>query len=85
MKYQIYYGKHMLTEIKGVEAAWEAYSLICKLADRFGRVASLVDGETGEVISSSDGWDGDPDLEEDYEPDLEEGFDPYMGCYSDDC
>lgn len=79
MKYYIYIESRMVAEVEGCEAAWEIYRKTCELADLLGEIAHLVDGETGEIIQSSDDWD-------DYdEPDLEMGFDPYMGCYSDDC
>jgi hypothetical protein len=81
MKYYIYIENRMVAEVEGTEFAWEAYRKTCELADLLGEVAHLVDGETGEVIESSDEFD-------DYEPDgidSDMGFDPYMGCYSDDC
>ena len=83
MKYYIYIENRMVAEVEGNEFAWEAYSKTCELADMLGEIASLVDGETGEVIESSDDWD---DCDEDYEPDVDEcGFDPYEGCYTYDC
>lgn len=78
MKYYIYIENRMVAEVEGSEFAWEVYRKTCELADLLGEVANLVDGETGEVIESSD--------EEDYEPDVDEcGFDPYEGCYTYDC
>ena len=78
MKYYIYIENRMVVEVEGSEIAWEVYRKTCELADLLGEVANLVDGETGEVIESSD--------EEDYEPDVDEcGFDPYEGCYTYDC
>ena len=78
MKYDIYIENRMVAEVEGSEFAWEVYRKTCELADLLGEVANLVDGETGEVIESSD--------EEDYEPDVDEcGFDPYEGCYTYDC
>lgn len=82
MKYRIYIENRMALKVEGCEAAWEVYRKSCELADLLGEIAHLVDGETGEVIASSDDWD---DCDDGYEPDLEMGFDPYMGCYSDDC
>lgn len=82
MKYFIYIENRMVAEVEGDEFAWEAYRKTCELADLLGETASLVDGETGEVIQYSDEWD------DDYEPDdidSDMGFDPYMGCFSDDC
>ena len=81
MKYYIYIENRMVAEVKGCEIAWEVYRKTCELADLLGEIAYLVDGETGEVIESSDNW-------EDCEPadiDSDMGFDPYMGCFSDDC
>ena len=83
MKYYIYIENRMVAEVEGNEFAWEAYHKTCELADMLGEIASLVDGETGEVLESSDDWD---DYDEDYEPDVDEcGFDPYEGCYTYDC
>lgn len=81
MKYHIYIDNRMALKVEGYEVAWEVYRKSCELADLLGEIAHLVDGETGEVIESSDDWD-------DYEPadiDSDMGFDPYMGCFSDDC
>ena len=81
MKYRIYIKNRMIAEVEGCEAAWEVYSKTCELADLLGEIADLVDGESGEVITSYDNLD-------DYEPDnidSDMGFDPYMGCFSDDC
>lgn len=83
MKYHIYIENRMVAEVSGVEFAWEVYRKTCELADMLGEITNLVDGETGEIIESSDGWSGfEP---EDCPPDCEMGYDPYMGCYSDDC
>lgn len=82
MKYYIYIENRMVAEVEGNEFAWEAYRKTSELADMLGEIAHLVDGETGEVLESSDDWD---DYDEDYEPDLEMGFDPYEGCYTYDC
>lgn len=85
MKYYIYIENRMVAEVKGAEIAWEVYRKTCELADLLGEVANLVDGETGEIIESSDDWD---DYDKDYESadiDSDMGFDPYMGCFSDDC
>ena len=82
MKYFIYIENRMVAEVEGDEFAWEVYRKTCDLADLLDETASLVDGETGEVIQYSDDWD------DDYEPadiDSDMGFDPYMGCFSDDC
>lgn len=83
MKYYIYIENRMVAEVEGNEFAWEVYRKTCELAEMLGQIANLVDGETGEVIESSDDWD---DYDEDYEPDYDEcGFDPYAGCYTYDC
>lgn len=82
MKYYIYIENRMIAEVEGSEAAWVAYHKTCELADLLDETANLVDGETGEVIESSD------DYNENCEPadiDSDMGFDPYMGCFSDDC
>lgn len=81
MKYYIYIENRMVAEVEGVEFAWEVYRKTCEPADLLCEIANLVDGETGEVIESSDDW-------EDYEPaDIDDdiGFDPYEGCYTYDC
>ena len=79
MKYYIYIENRMVAEVEGSEFAWEVYRKTDELAEMLGQIANLVDGETGEVIESSDYWD-------DYEPDADEcGFDPYEGCYTYDC
>lgn len=81
MKYFIYIENRMIAEVEGCEFVWEVYRKTCELADLLGEVANLVDGETGEVIESSDGWS---DCESaDIDSDM--GFDPYIGCFSDDC
>ena len=83
MKYYIYIENRMVAEVEGNEFAWEAYRKTSELADMLGEIAHLVDGETGEILESSDDWD---DYDEDYEPDYDEcGFDPYEGCYTYDC
>ena len=85
MKFYIYIENRMVTEVEGVEFAYEVYHKTAELADLLGEIANLVDGETGEVIESSDDWD---DYDKDYEPadiDSDMGFDPYLGCMTDDC
>lgn len=42
-------------EIDGLEAAWDAYHKAVPFAKAIGAIVDLVDGETGEVIESSDG------------------------------
>ena len=82
MKFYIYIENRMVAEVEGYEFAWEVYLKAYELADLLGEVANLVDGETGEVIESSD---EDYDYDEPADIDSDMGFDPYMGCFSDDC
>lgn len=82
MKYFIYIENRMVAEVEGDEFVWEVYNKTCEVADLLGEVANLVDGETGEVIESSD---EDYDYDESADIDSDMGFDPYMGCFSDDC
>lgn len=82
MKFYIYIENRMVAEVEGYEFAWEVYRKAYELADLLSEVANLVDGETGEVIESSD---EDYDYDEPADIDSDMGFDPYMGCFSDDC
>lgn len=82
MKFYIYIENRMVAEVEGYEFAWEVYRKAYELADLLGEIANLVDGETGEVIESSD---EDYDYDEPADIDSDMGFDPYMGCFSDDC
>ena len=82
MKFYIYIENRMVAEVEGYEFAWEVYRKAYELADLLGEVANLVDGETGEVIESSD---EDYDYDEPADIDSDMGFAPYMGCFSDDC
>lgn len=83
MKFYIYITNKEIAEVEGIDYAYEVYRKTCELADLLGLVAHLVDGETGEVLESSDDED---EGESDYEPDVDEtGFDPYEGCYTYDC
>ena len=83
MKFYIYISNKEIAEVEGIEYAYEVYRKTCELADLLGLVAHLVDGETGEVLESSDDED---EGESDYEPDADEvGFDPYEGAYTYDC
>lgn len=82
MKFYIYIENRMIAEVDGYEFAWEVYRKAYELADLLGEVANLVDGETGEVIESSD---EDYDYDEPADIDSDMGFDPYIGCFSDDC
>ena len=81
MKFYIYITNKEIAEVEGIDYAYEVYRKTCELADLLGLVAHLVDGETGEVLESSDDED-----EGDYEPDADEvSFDPYEGAYTYDC
>ena len=51
MKYYIYIENRMVAEVEGSEFAWEAYRKTCELADLLGEIASLVDGETGDLLA----------------------------------
>ena len=82
MKFYIYIENRIVAEVEDYEFAWEVYRKAYELADLLGEVANLVDGETGEVIESSD---EDYDYDEPADIDSDMGFDPYMGCFSDDC
>ena len=77
MKYYVYIENDMVAEVEGIQFATKAYREVCELVPN--SIVSLVDGNTGEVIESSDDLEG-------YEPDYDEcGFDPYEGCYTYDC
>ena len=81
MKFYIYIKNRFVAEVEGCEAAYAAYTKATELADMVGETVHLVDGETGEIIASSDEfWDEEPS-----DANLECGFDPYAGCYTDDC
>ena len=83
MKYYIYIDNQMIAEVSGDEASYMCYEAAMTIAEMTGRIAHLVNGETGEVLTSSDDYD---DYDRDYEPDYDEcGFDPYAGCYTGDC
>ena len=83
MKFYIYITNKEIAEVEGIDYAYEVYRKTSELADLLGLVAHLVDGETGEVLESSDDED---EGESDYEPDVDEsGFDPYEGAYTYDC
>lgn len=69
MKFMVYIENRMVTEVSGLDFAYEVYAKASELAEMIGEIANLVDGETGEVIASSDDWD---DYDRDYEPDCNE-------------
>ena len=54
MKFYIYISNNEIAEVEGIECAYEVYRKTSELADLLGDIANLVDGETGEVIESSD-------------------------------
>lgn len=66
MKFMVYIENRMVAEVSGLDFAYEVYVKASELAEMIGEIANLVDGETGEVIASSDDWD---DYDRDYEPD----------------
>ena len=84
MKFYIYISNRMVAELFGCESAYAAYLKATEIADLTGETAHLVDGETGEVITSSDERYND-ELDAYEDANLECGFDPYAGCYTDDC
>lgn len=80
----IYINGNAIGEIRGYEAAWNAYRKAVALCELVNVGCDLIDAETGEVIESFD-YDAE-ELEDTGEPyDLEYGFDPYEGCYTYDC
>lgn len=83
MKFMIYIENRMIAEVSGMDFAYEVYAKASELAEMIGEIANLVNGETGEVIASSDDWD---DYDEDYKPDYDEyGFGPFVKYYTSDC
>ena len=79
MKFMVYIENRMIAEVSGSDFAYEVYAKASELAEMIGEIAHLVDGETGEVIESSD---EDYDYDEPADIDSDMGFDPYMGCFS---
>ena len=69
MKFMVYIENRMVAEVSGLDFAYEVYVKASELAEMIGEIANLVDGETGEIIASSDDWD---DYDRDYEPDCNE-------------
>lgn len=69
MKFMVYIENRMVAEVSGLDFAYEVYAKASELAEMIGEIANLVDGETGEVIASSDDYD---DYDRDYEPDCGE-------------
>lgn len=85
MKFYVYLSNKVIAEVEGVEAGYEAYRHAEAIADMVGECASLVDGETGEILA--DNWDEDEESDplEPFDDYCECGFDPYGGCYTFDC
>ena len=57
MKFMIYIENRMIGEVSGMDFAYEVYEKAAELGEMIGDTVHLVDGETGEVIASSDDWD----------------------------
>lgn len=56
MKFIIYIENRMIAEVSGMDFAYEVYAKAVMLAEMIGEIASLVDGNTGEIIISSDDY-----------------------------
>ena len=56
MKFMIYIENRMIGEVSGMDFAYEVYEKAAKLGEMIGDTVHLVDGETGEVIASSNNW-----------------------------
>lgn len=56
MKFIIYIENRMIAEVSGMDFAYEVYAKTIELAEMIGEIASLVDGNTGEIIASSDDY-----------------------------
>ena len=69
MKFMVYIENRMVAEVSGSDFAYEVYVKASELAEMIGEIAHLVDGETGEIIISSDDYD---DYDRNYEPDHDE-------------
>lgn len=54
MKFMIYIENRMIGEVSGMDFAYEVYEKAAELGEMIGDTVHLVDGETGEVIASSD-------------------------------
>lgn len=52
--YTIYLGTVAIAYVQGTEYAYSVYKKTAELADLLGDTAFLTDGETGEVLASSD-------------------------------
>ena len=78
----IYINGNVIGEIRGYEAAWDAYRKAVALCELVGAGCDIVDAETGEVIESFGYGLDDDDVSDDID---EMGLDPYEGCYTYDC
>lgn len=56
MKFMIYIENRMIYEASGTDFAYEVYEKASELGEMIGDTVHLVDGETGEIIASSDDW-----------------------------
>ena len=56
MKFMIYLENRMICEVSGTDFAYEVYEKAAELGEMIGDTAHLVNGETGEIIASSDDW-----------------------------
>ena len=56
MKFMIYIENRMIGEVSGMDFAYEVQEKAAELGEMIGDTVHLVDGETGEVIASSDNW-----------------------------
>lgn len=56
MKFIIYIENRMIGEVSGMDFAYEVYEKATELGEMIGDTVHLVDGETGEIIASSDDW-----------------------------
>ena len=54
MKFMIYRENRMICEVSGTDFAYEVYEKAAELGEMIGDTAHLVNGETGEIIASSD-------------------------------
>lgn len=56
MKFMIYIENRMIGEVSGMDFAYEVYEKASELGEMISDTVHLVDGETGEIIASSDDW-----------------------------
>ena len=75
-----------IAKVSGCEAAYEAYTSACKLAELIGADCALIDTTTDEICAMFTDIPEESEDEDDYEDDYSEcGYNPYMGCYDYDC